>query len=115
MKANKDVKGTYRLNGKWAARIQNNGDKTHLGTFDTEELAAEVYDAACLIYGKSLSAYNDPYRVVSVPLLLKVLTTLRENEALDNEDIIAINNRYALLNDIAQKLGAINGTHDTGQ
>lgn len=44
-------KGVCKMrNGKWQAYIKKNSKKIHLGTFQTEELAAEVYKKEALVY-----------------------------------------------------------------
>jgi hypothetical protein len=109
------TKGTYPLNGKHAARISREKQVVHLGTFDDEQLAAEVYDAACYIFAKPISAYNSPYRQISKELFQKVLATLRDKGVLTNEDVIAISNRYDVLFGLAQKLERISGHGDSSQ
>lgn len=112
----KKVKGTYKLNGKYAARIQRDNGTVHLGTFETEELAAEVYDAACLVFAKPLSAYNDPHRLIDMGLLMKVLILLRDKKVLEQSDLEAVVNRYIILADTAQMLEKIqNGSYPQEQ
>lgn len=44
-------KGVHALrNGTFQAAIKNGGKKIHLGTFMTEELAAEAYKEAAMVY-----------------------------------------------------------------
>ena len=108
----KQVKGTYKLNGKYAARIQRDNGTVHLGTFETEELAAEVYDTACLIFAKPISAYNDPHRLIGMGIIMKVLILLRDKKVLEQSDLEAVVNRYIILADTAQMLETIqNASH----
>jgi hypothetical protein len=49
--AESQFKGVNRMHpdvDKWQARITINGTRIHLGTFDTQELAAAAYDEAAL-------------------------------------------------------------------
>ena len=55
-------KGTTKAkNGKWQAAANIEGEKTHLGTFDTREEAAQTYRAATK--GRLLTHGNEDFRV----------------------------------------------------
>jgi hypothetical protein len=49
-----------RRNGKWAAAIQNGNKVEHLGTFESEELAARAYDTKARQIQGSFGRYNFP-------------------------------------------------------
>ena len=51
-------KGVRLLNGKWRGQIMDGKIKIHLGTYQTEEYAAKVYDAAAWILFGSSAYYN---------------------------------------------------------
>ncbi len=52
-------KGVY-LNGRnWGSRITVNKNKIHLGTFLTEEVAADVYDGAAMFYFGEFACLNN--------------------------------------------------------
>lgn len=55
-------KGVYWDKGreKWRSRINANGQRTHLGYFDDEREAAEVYDGAALMLFGSYACLNFP-------------------------------------------------------
>jgi hypothetical protein len=110
------MKGLYHPNNEpnlWAARITRGKKGIYLGAFETEVEAAKVYDAACWIYGKVPSAYNYPYEPVNRNMVMKVLALLRDKGALTNEDIVAISNRYDILNSTSVKVeGIANGSFE---
>lgn len=44
------IKGVYRANNKFVAKIKFNNKKIHLGTFDTPEKAFDAYKKAAIMY-----------------------------------------------------------------
>lgn len=52
-------KGVWRLGGKWIAQITCDGAKFRLGSFDTEDDAARVYDTAALDKFKEFALTNE--------------------------------------------------------
>ena len=49
-----------RESGRYAAEITCDGDRLWLGTFDTPELTARVYDAVASMYGRKPAELNFP-------------------------------------------------------
>ena len=99
------MKGVYLSSqGKYSARTSRKGKSIHLGSFDNKEDAMRVYDATCLVFGKSINSYNYPHEVISLGMLQKVLTTLREKEVITLDDLMAITNRDTILFGLAEKL-----------
>lgn len=49
---------TFRSTGRWAANIEQNGERVHLGTFPTEEQAARCYDAAAKVFHGKFARTN---------------------------------------------------------
>ena len=78
-------KGTYKLNSKNAARITVAGRSVHLGTFDTEVEAGEVYDTACMVLGRGLSAYNSVHTPISQGQFQRIASVLLTKNAITPE------------------------------
>lgn len=51
-------KGVCKINGKWRARIQVNGERIDLGRFYTDVDAAIAYDTAAKVYFKEYAYLN---------------------------------------------------------
>lgn len=59
-------KGVVKANKKWRAYINVNGNRIHLGVYDTPELAAAAYDQAALQYFGDFALTNAMMRGESV-------------------------------------------------
>ena len=58
---NKPTKGCYWHSNKWRAQICINYHRYHLGRYETEQEAANIYDFFCWLYYKEFAVLNTAF------------------------------------------------------